>query len=208
MKLRIILADDHNLVRTGLAAILNQDGRYEVVAEATNGYEAVEKLETVRCDLLIADLAMPRLGGIEMIQMLRNAKLAIKILVLSMYDDSQFVVRAMNAGANGYLLKHAMDDELFRAIDAVMAGETFISELIDPHALREFSLEDNDLTQRELAVLKLISEGLTNPEIAELLNISPNTATRHRANLMRKLNVHNRVELINTAFSRGLITIS
>jgi DNA-binding NarL/FixJ family response regulator len=208
MKLRIILADDHNLVRTGLAAILNQDGRYEVVAEATNGYEAVEKLESVRCDLLIADLAMPRLGGIEMIQMLRNAKLAIKILVLSMYDDSQFVVRAMNAGANGYLLKHAMDDELFRAIDAVMAGETFISELIDPHALREFSLEDNDLTQRELAVLKLISEGLTNPEIAELLNISPNTATRHRANLMRKLNVHNRVELINTAFSRGLITIS
>jgi DNA-binding NarL/FixJ family response regulator len=208
MKLRIILADDHNLVRTGLAAILNQDGRYEVVAEATNGYEAVEKLETVRCDLLIADLAMPRLGGIEMIQMLRNAKMAIKILVLSMYDDSQFVVRAMNAGANGYLLKHAMDDELFRAIDAVMAGESFISELIDPHALREFSLEDNDLTQRELAVLKLISEGLTNPEIAELLNISPNTATRHRANLMRKLNVHNRVELINTAFSRGLITIS
>lgn len=208
MKLRIILADDHNLVRSGLAAILNQDGRFEVVAEATNGYEAVEKVEMARCDLLIADLAMPRLGGIEMIQMLRTAKVSIKILVLSMYDDTQFVVRAMNAGANGYLLKHAMDDELFRAIEAVMDGETFVSELIDPQALREFSLDENDLTQRELEVLKLISEGLTNPEIAELLVISPNTATRHRANLMRKLNVHNRVELINTAFSRGLITIS
>ncbi|HMO14512.1 MAG TPA: response regulator transcription factor [Pirellulaceae bacterium] len=208
MKYRIILADDHNLVRSGLVAILNQDDRFEVVAEATNGYEAIEKLKATRCDLLIADLAMPRLGGIEMIQMMRDQGTKVKILVLSMYDDAQFVVRAMNNGANGYLLKHAMDDELFRAIDAVLAGENYISELIDANALRQCRADDSELTSRELEVLKLISDGLTTPEIAELLDISPNTAVRHRANLMRKLNVHNRVELINTAFSRGLITIA
>lgn len=207
MKLRIALADDHNLVRSGLAAILNQEGRFEVVAEAINGYDALEKLKNIPCDLLIADLAMPRLGGIELIQMLRDQEAKFKILVLSMYDDVQFVVRAIKAGANGYLLKHALDDELFRAIDAVMAGRTYISELIDASALRECQAEETTLTSRELEVLKLISDGLSTPEIAELLQISPNTAVRHRANLMRKLNVHNRVELIHAALNRGLITI-
>lgn len=205
---KIVLADDHNLVRSGLAAILVQDGRFEIVAEAINGFQAIEKVESHPCDLLIADLAMPRLGGIEMIHALRARQLNVRILVLSMYDDAQFVVRALKAGANGYLLKHAMDDELFRAIDHILAGGTFISELINQEALRELSFHDDDLTPRELEVLHLIAEGMTNPQIADLMAISPNTVTRHRANLMHKLNVHNRVELIHTAFSRGLITIA
>ncbi len=159
MKKRIILVDDHNLVRCGLAAILMQENRFEIVAEATNGVEAIEKVEAHPCDLVIADLAMPRLGGIEMIQALRARQLNVRILVLSMYDDAQFVVRAMKAGANGYLLKHAMDEELFRAIDCLFSGQTFISEMINQDALRELSFHDEDLTPRELEVLHLIAEG-------------------------------------------------
>lgn len=208
IKKRVILADDHNLVRSGLAAILTQDGRFEVVAEAINGIEAIDKVEAHPCDLVIADLSMPRLGGIEMTQAIRARQFNVRILVLSMYDDAQFVIRALKTGANGYLLKHAMYEELFRAIDTVLNGETFVSELINSHALHELSLSDDDLTPRELEVLHLIADGMSNPEIAALLNISPNTVTRHRANLMQKLNVHNRVELIHTAFSRGLITIA
>jgi two-component system, NarL family, nitrate/nitrite response regulator NarL len=205
---RVILADDHNLVRSGLAAILTQDGRFEVVAEATNGLEAIDKIAAHPCDLVIVDLAMPRLGGIEMIQTLRANQSRIKILVLSMYDEAQFVVRALKAGANGYILKHAMDEELFRAIDTILNGAIFVSELIDAAALNEFTLFDSELTQREIEVLRLIADGMTNPQIAELLHISPNTVTRHRANLMHKLNVHNRVELINAAYHHGFIAIS
>ena len=207
-KRRVILADDHNLVRSGLAAILTQDGRFEVVAEATNGMEAIDKIASTPCDLAIVDLAMPRLGGIEMIQALRTSHPSVKTLVLSMYDEAQFVVRALKAGANGYILKHAMDEELFRAIDSVLEGKTFVSELIDAAALKEFTLADSELTLREIEVLRLIADGMTNPQIADLLHISPNTVTRHRANLMHKLNVHNRVELINAAHHHGFIVIS
>ncbi len=204
---RVMLVDDHNLVRSGLAALLNQDGRFEVVAEATDGAEALARIQGVICDLLIIDLAMPRLGGIEVINAIRKKNRTLRILVLSMYDDAQFVARSMKAGANGFLLKHALDEDLFQAIDAVFDGEDFVSELIDQDALREFTLDDCDLTSREREVLHLIAEGKTNSEIAQVLVISPHTVTRHRANLMKKLNVHNRVELVNVASNRGLIIL-
>ena len=205
---RIVLVDDHNLVRSGMAALLRQDGRFDVVGEATNGLEALEKLREVPCDLLIIDLAMPRLGGIEVIEELRRRDKRIRILVLSMYDDAQFAARAIKNGANGYLLKHAMDGELFDAIEQVLAGDEFISESIDREAFLEFTFDDFELTSREKEVLQLIAEGMTNSEIANDLFISPHTVTRHRANLMKKLNVHNRVELVKVASSRGLIMIS
>ncbi len=206
--IRIVLVDDHNLVRSGMAALLRQGGRFDVVGEATNGLEALERLREVSCDLLIIDLAMPRLGGIEVIEELRRRDKRIRILVLSMYDDAQFVARAIKNGANGYLLKHAMDGELFDAIEQVLAGDEFISESIDREAFLEFTFDDLELTSREKEVLQLIAEGMTNTEIAEDLFISPHTVTRHRANLMKKLNVHNRVELVKVASSRGLIMIS
>ena len=202
---RVMLVDDHNLVRSGLAALLNQTGQFSIVAEATNGVEALEKLAITGCDLLIVDLAMPRLGGIEVITEIRKKNKTVKILVLSMYDDAQFVARAMKAGANGFLLKHALDEDLFEAIEAVFNGDEFISKLIDKDALREFTFDDSDLTAREREVLHLIAEGKTNADIAAVLSISPHTVTRHRANLMKKLNVHNRVELVSVANSRGLI---
>lgn len=206
-KKRVVLADDHNLVRSGLAALLHQDGRFEVVAEATDGAETLERLRTVDCDLLIVDLAMPRIGGIEVIEQIRRKRRRLKILVLSMYDDAQFVARAIKAGANGYLLKHALDEDFFHAIDTVFNGESFISPHVDQDALREFTFDDADLTSREMEVLHLIADGNTNTQIARILDISPHTVTRHRANLMKKLNVHNRVELVKVANRRGLITI-
>ena len=206
-KHRVILADDHNLVRSGLAALLEQDGRFEIVAEATHGIEVLEQLARTPCDLLILDLAMPRLGGIEVIGEIRHHDRRTRILVLSMYDDAQFVARAMKAGANGYLLKHALDEDLFSAIERIFEGADFISPLIDQDALHEFTFDDTDLTAREMEVLNLIAEGKTNSQIADILMISPHTVTRHRANLMKKLNVHNRVELIRVANSRGLIVI-
>jgi DNA-binding NarL/FixJ family response regulator len=206
-KIRVILVDDHNLVRSGLAALLSQDGRFEVVDEATNGVEGIEKINNTPSDLLIVDLAMPRLGGIELITDIRRTNRRLKILVLSMYDDAQFVARALKVGANGYLLKQALDEDLFHAIESVFDGEQFVSNLIDRDALREFTFDDSDLTSREREVLHLIAEGKTNGQIARVLSISPHTVTRHRANLMKKLNVHNRVELINVANSRGLIVM-
>ncbi len=206
-KIRVILADDHNLVRSGMAALLTQDGRFQVVAEATNGVEGIEQINSTPCDLFIVDLAMPRLGGIEVITEIRRTNKKLRILVLSMYDDAQFVARAMKAGANGYLLKHSLDEDLFEAVNAVFEGEVFVSKLIDQDALREFTFDDADLTSREKEVLHLIAEGKTNGDIAEVLKISPHTVTRHRANLMKKLNVHNRVELVNVANSRGLIVV-
>ncbi len=204
---RVVLVDDHNLVRSGMAALLKQHGGFEVVAEATDGVSALKEIGTVVFDLLIIDLAMPRLSGIAVIEELRQHNKNVKILVLSMYDDAQFVARAMKKGANGYLLKHAMDEELFHAIATVMDGRTFISDSIDRDALTEFTFDDADLTTREKEVLQLICEGMTNPAIAEALFISPHTVTRHRANLMKKLNVHNRVDLVKVASSRGLILI-
>ncbi len=206
-KIRTLLADDHKLVRSGLAALLGQTGRFDIVAEANNGLEAIEKLGRFACDLILMDLAMATLGGIEAIGRIRETNKKVSILVLSMYDDAQFVARAIKAGANGYLLKHAMDEELFQAIDAVLDGQQFISDAIDADALREFSFDDGELTAREIEVLHLIAEGLTNSEIADALIISPHTVTRHRANVMKKLGVHNRVELINVASGRGLITL-
>ena len=187
------MADDHNLVRSGLAALLSQDGRYEVVAEATDGIEAVEKTKQIDADLLVVDVSMPRMGGIEVIGSLAKCKRGLRFLVLSMYDDAQFVARAFNAGAHGYLLKQSLDNQLFAAIESVIAGETFMSEQIDRDAVGEFCLHDEELTPRELEVLHLITDGHTNAVVAKLLRISPNTVVRHRANLMQKLNVHNRI---------------
>ncbi len=206
-KPRVILVDDHNLVRCGMAALLSQDGRFEVVGEAANGVEALEEIAATPCDLLIVDLAMPQMGGIDVIKEVRRDNSSVKILVLSMYDDAQFVARAMSNGADGFLLKHAMDEDLFRAIDCVFDGQKFISESIDQEAFREFTCHDTDLTTREKEVLQLIAEGKTNTEVAKSLMISPHTVTRHRANLMKKLNVHNRIELVNVANSRGLIML-
>ena len=206
---RVILADDHNIVRQGMAALLAQSRRYDVIGQATDGEEVLELVAEASdsVDLVILDLAMPRLSGLEVIARLRKRRSRVKILVLSMYDDPQFVARALRLGANGYLLKHAMDEELFEAMEAVLAGEQYVSSAVDMGTVLQFTMEDSNLTSRERQVLQLIAEGFTTADLAAALHISPHTATRHRANLMRKLSVHNRVDLIRVGVQRGLIVL-
>jgi DNA-binding NarL/FixJ family response regulator len=203
----VILIDDHALVRRGLAALLTQSGRYRVVAEGTNGEEALALARRVPADVMLVDLAMPRLNGLEVVSRLADRPPRLKLLVVSMYDDEMFIARALRDGANGYIRKQALDDELFRALDAVLAGEVYLCPAIDRQRIESLSPALSDITEREREVLQLIADGLTTAEIAERLFISPHTATRHRANLMRKLDVHNPAELLQAAARRGLIIL-
>jgi DNA-binding NarL/FixJ family response regulator len=205
MASRVLLVDDHALVRRGLAALLATDGRFQVVGEAGNGEDALAILERVPADLVVLDLSMPRLDGLETLRRLRATGSRIRVLVLSMYDDTQFVAQALADGAHGYLLKHAMDDELFHALEALARGGRYTSKEIDMARVQALEMARSELTAREREVLQLIATGRTTQEVAEDLSISPHTATRHRANLMQKLDVHNQVELVRAAVARGLV---
>ena len=167
----------------------------------------MQLLEKVAADVVILDLSMPRLNGLETTRRIARKFPRVRILILSMYNDEQFVAQTLADGARGYILKNAMDEELFQALETVMNGGRYISPTIDMTSVREHEFSSTELTVREREILQLIVEGHTTQEIAELLNISPHTATRHRANLMQKLDVHSQVGLIRVAAARGLIVI-
>jgi len=202
---RVMLVDDHKLVRRGLAALLRLNGRYQVVAEADDGEEALQLLEKVPVDVAILDLSMPRLNGLETIKRMVKRFPRTKTMVLSMHEDEQFVARALQDGARGFVLKRALDDELFKALDTILHGKQFISSAIDMASVEAHCLESGELTARETQVLQLIVDGHTTQAVADILAISPHTATRHRANLMQKLDAHSQVELVRNAAQRGLI---
>jgi DNA-binding NarL/FixJ family response regulator len=202
---RIVLVDDHALVRRGLAALLETDGRYAVIAEAGDGETALAAIARHQPEAVILDLSMPRLDGLETLRRLRRSGPLTRVLVLSMYDDEQFVARALGLGAQGYLLKDAMDDELFEALEAILLGRRYLSRSLDATRIESLEGERTELTEREREVLQLIAAGHTTHEVARLLSISPHTATRHRANLMQKLDAHNQVELVRAAVVHGLI---
>lgn len=204
---RVLLVDDHNLVRRGLASLLGADGRFTVVAEAGDGHEALAALDAQPVDVVILDLCMPRMSGLELVRRIGRSTPPVRLLVLSMYDDEQFVAQALRWGARGYLLKHAMDDELFRALETVLKGGRCVSQAIDLARSEGLALTSTELTSREREVLQLISDGLTTQAVAEHLSISIHTATRHRANLMQKLDAHNQVELLRKASKLGLILL-
>lgn len=204
---RVILVDDHTIVRRGLAALLRSDGKFEIVAEAGDGEEALQRAKETEADLMILDLSMPRMNGLETIRRLTRQSPRLGVLVLSMYDDEQFVGQALRDGARGYILKHAMDEELFSALDAVLRGEQYVSSQIDMDKVDEQCACETELTDREREVLQLIVDGLTTQQVADQLSISPHTATRHRANLMQKLGVHNQAELIRCAAQQGLVIL-
>jgi DNA-binding NarL/FixJ family response regulator len=203
---RVFLADDHNVVRKGLASLLCSDTRLEVAGQGSTGEDVLDAVERLDLDLVIMDLSMPRMNGLETIRRI-GKRARPRIIVLSMYDDSQFVAQALEYGARGYLLKQAMDDQLFAAIDAVLKGERYVCPAIDMGRLLVHSREQLDLTAREREVLQLIAEGYTTQALADRLGISPHTATRHRANLMQKLDAHNQVELLRQANLKGLILL-
>jgi DNA-binding NarL/FixJ family response regulator len=213
-RLRILLADDHTVVRQGLRKILEARPQWEVVAEAADGREAVRQAEEVKPDIAIVDVAMPLLNGIEAVRQIARKAPGTKVLVLSMHADEAYVTQMLRAGASAYLLKDSADVDLLKAVDAVAAGKSFfspaIARVIADDYLRQ--LADRGITDRyellsdrEREIFQLIAEGRTNKEIAALLFLSPSTVDTHRSRIMEKLDVHSAAEIVLYAVRRGVI---
>jgi DNA-binding NarL/FixJ family response regulator len=207
---KILVADDHSLVRNGLRRVLDAQPDLRVVAEAADGAEALEKALAEDVDLAILDVSMPRMTGIQAALELSKRKPEIKLLMLSMYDSEQYLFEALRAGASGYVLKSGADEDIVKAVRATMRGEVFlypsaVSTLVRDYVERGADQQPDILTPRELEVLKLIAEAHTSKEIAEELVISVKTVERHRQNILDKLGLRDRVELTRYAIRRGLI---
>jgi DNA-binding NarL/FixJ family response regulator len=210
---RILLADDHEVVRSGLRMVIETAPDLEVVAEAGDGAEAVEKALEHDVDLAVLDVSMPRMTGLQAAAELTRRKPDMRVLMLSMHDNERYFFEALKAGASGYVLKSAANQDLIDACRAAMRGEPFlypaaVTALIRDYLERARSGEEtpeDPLSPRELEVVKLIAEGHTSEEIAELLSISKKTVDRHRANVLEKLGMRNRVELTRYAIRRGLV---
>jgi len=209
---RILIADDHAIVREGVRALLAAAGDFEVIAEASGGREAIALAVEHDPDVILMDIAMPDLGGLEATLEIRKRVPAARIIVLSQYDDAEYVKRFLKAGVAGYVLKKAAGADLVAAIRAVMRGGL----VLDPGVAREALAGESPapgaaddpydtLTDREKQVLKLVAEGRSNKEVADLLGISVKTAMSHREHVMTKLQTHNRTELIRFAIKRGVI---
>lgn len=211
-KIRILVADDHALMRDGIRAILKLSGDMEVVGEAEDGRQAIEKAEELQPDVIVMDIAMPNLDGLEATRRIKKKQPKIKVLALTQYENREYVFTAIKAGADGYLPKKAAGPELAVAIRALYRGESFLyptaaAALIKDY-LRHATEEPYDrLTAREREILKLIAEGRKSKEIAEMLSISLKTALGHRTKIMQKLDIHNRTELIKYAMHKGLVVM-
>ena len=210
---RILLADDHALVRSGLRMILDAEPDLHVVAEADNGYEAIDAVTSTPVDLAILDIAMPRMTGIQAAREISRRAPEVRILVLSMYDNEQYFFEALKAGASGYVLKSVADRDLIEACRATMRGEPFlypgaITALVRDYLMRAREgtpLPESILTPREEEIVKLIAEGNSAKEIAAILFISIKTVDRHRANILAKLGMRDRLDLTRYAIRAGLI---
>jgi len=208
-KIRILLADDHAMVRQGFRLILSAQPDMEIVGEAGNGRDAVEMAERLQPDLVVMDVAMPELNGIEATRRLASSAPRTRVLALSMYKDSVYVREILRAGARGYLLKDAIDRDLLAAVRAVASGEGYLSPAVSEAVLSDYRRHVTDpldlLTGREREVLQLIAEGRTNKEIAATLKLSVYTVDAHRGRIMEKLNLHSVGELVRFALRAGLI---
>jgi DNA-binding NarL/FixJ family response regulator len=207
---RVLLADDHPVVRNGLRELLNSEPDFRVVGEVDDGAQAIERALADDVDLVILDVTMPRMTGLQAARELASRKPGLRILMLSMHENEQFLFEALRAGASGYVLKTAADRDLVNACRATMRGETFlyagaVAALVREHLDRDATSLD-PLTPRELEVVKLVAEGHTSDEIAGILFISRKTVDRHRANILEKLGMRDRVDLTRYAIRRGLIT--
>jgi DNA-binding NarL/FixJ family response regulator len=213
LKTRILLADDHAVVRRGLRLVLDREPDLEVVAEAGDGAEALELVDAAGVQLAVLDVAMPRLTGLQAAAELTRRLPALKVLILSMYDSEQYLYEALKAGASGYVLKSAADRDLVEACRAAVRGEPFLYPAAVTALIRDYlhrarvgdELPRDPLSPRELEVLKLIAEAYTSDQIALELSISRRTVDRHRENILAKLGMRDRVELTRYAIKRGLI---
>jgi len=213
-KIRVLLADDHTLVRQGFRRILEDDPRIEVVGEASTGLSALEQCKERKPDVVVMDVSMPDLGGLEATAEILKARPETKVLILSMYSNEAYVRKAFETGAKGYMLKDAIEMDLTRAVSALAAGEAFMSPSISSMVIENLKTGSvsnvpqdpyERLTLREKEVLQLIAQGKSNKEIAVLLNISANTVAVHRAHVMETLGLHRTAEIVLYAVKKGLV---
>jgi DNA-binding NarL/FixJ family response regulator len=211
---RVILADDHVLVRHGLRLILEENSNLEISAEVGDGLELLSVLQKINPDMIILDVSMPNLRGIEAIPEIRRIRPNVKVLMLTMHKEEDYLYQAISAGANGYLLKDDAEKELFSAIEHIKNGKIYISPSLADQSMQNWARlrrgEDDShtsesLTVREREILKLIAEGKSNKEIGDLLYISVRTVERHRANMMSKLNIRKTAELVQYALRKHYI---
>ena len=213
LKARILIADDHSMVRRGLRLVLDSEADLEVVAEAGDGAEAVETALAEDVDLAVLDVAMPRMSGLQAAAELQRRRPELRTLMLSMYDSEQYFFEALKAGASGYVLKSAADQDLVEACRAAMRGEPFLYPAAVTALIRDYldrarkgePVPADTLTPRELEVVKLVAEGYTTDEIADTLVISKKTVEHHRSHVLEKLGMRDRVELTRYAIRRGLV---
>lgn len=214
-KIRLLLVDDHEIVRAGIRMLFLAESDMEIVGEVGSGEEAIEAVRDLTPDVVIMDVAMPGMTGIEATRQIKEASPDTTVLALTMYDDEQYFFEMLNAGASGYIPKRAAPDDLVSAIRVVNQGNVFLHSTLANFLMKDVlgQAETNaeqavpELTPREREVLTYIAEGFTNREIAEALVISVKTVDRHRENIMQKLNLHSRVELVKFAIEKGLISV-
>ena len=217
-QIRVLIADDHRVLREGLAAILKTKENIVVVGEAQDGLEAVEKARTLLPDVIMMDVSMPRMGGVEATKTIKREFPHIGIIALTMYDEQQYIFDLVRAGATGYLLKDTDSAQIVAAIQAIYRGESLIHPSVASKILAEFSLMsqrkgkkasgvDHDLTDREITVLQFVSEGKTNKEIANNLDLSEKTVKNHVRNIFHKLQVYDRTQAAILGIRKGLIDL-
>lgn len=213
-KIRVLIADDHNIVREGIRMILAKNEDIDVVGEATDGRETITQTELLHPDVILMDIAMPGLGGLEATIEIVKSHPESKVLVLTQYDDREYIRRFLKAGASGYVLKKTVGSDLVAAIRSVAAGKSYIDPSVAETVIKRFiegpeTSEEEDLyeklTDREKTVFRLIAEGYTSRQIAETLFLSIKTVMTHRANIMEKMNLHNRADLVKYAIRKGII---
>jgi DNA-binding NarL/FixJ family response regulator len=214
-KIRVLLVDDHTILRDGIRLLLSSQEDIEVVGEAGDGEEAIVKARELKPDVILMDISLPKVNGIEATKLIKAERPESKILILTMHEDEEYVFPLLAAGASGYILKKTASSELISALRAVAEGNAFLHPAIAKTVLEKYRQGQpasvaggpDGLTEREVEVLRLIAQGLSNREIADRLFISIKTVQAHRSNIMEKLNLHDRVELAKYALRKGLIKI-
>ncbi len=214
-KIKVLVADDHTILRQGIKSLLANEEEIEVIGEAKNGREALTIIEETLPDVILMDIAMPGLNGLEATRRIKKKFPRMKVLVLTMYTNEEYIFQILNAGANGYLVKETAFQDLISAIKAVYKNEAFMSPSISKKVINSYiKRAQNDeqeiceiLTTREREILQLIAEGNSSKKIAELLFISPKTVETHRTHIMDKLNIHNRTGLVKYAIRKGIVDV-
>lgn len=213
MAVNVMITDDHSMIREGLKQLLELEGDFKVIAEAADGVECISKLEEVTPDVLLLDINMPNMNGLEVLQKMKEKRVKVKVLVLTIHSEVEYLLKAVDIGVNGYLLKDSESAELKKAINAVANGENYIQPSLIPVLNAKMIDRDSDsvkiesLTKRELEVLKNLSYGMYNKEIAEKLDISERTVKNHISNIFKKIEVTDRTQAAVFAIRNNLITI-